>query len=117
MKEPVSCNILYSCSAKQHRGHEQFVAEHTLGLIISGETHFFINNNALVCKEGSIGLARKNQLLKSVKFPPPNGEFKSISILLAEPILREFSKEHNITLPETILLKYRLWKCLLMILF
>jgi len=97
MKEKIADNILYSCSAKQYRGHEQFVPEHTLGFIIAGETHLFTSNKPIICKEGSMGLARKNQLLKSVKYPPANGEFKSLSISLTQEILRQYSKQHNIS--------------------
>ena len=96
MKEAIADTILYSCSAKQYRGNEQFIAEHSLGYIIAGEMHLFINDKTIVCKEGSIGLTRKNQLLKSVKFPPPGGEFKSISIYLTQEILRQYVDEHNI---------------------
>lgn len=96
MREAIAESILYSCSVKQYRGNEQFVAEHSLGYIIAGEMHLFINNETIVCKAGTIGLTRKNQLLKSVKFPPQGGEFKSISIFLTQEMLRQYANAHNI---------------------
>ncbi len=96
MNEAIADTILYSCSAKQYRGSEQFVSEHSLGYIIAGEMHLFLNGRTIVCKEGTIGLTRKNQLLKSVKMPPPKGEFKSISIYLTQEMLRQYSNEHGI---------------------
>ncbi len=96
MNEAIADTILYSCSAKQYRGNEQFIAEHSLGYIIAGEMHLFINNETVVCNEGTIGLTRKNQLLKSVKFPPQGGEFQSISIFLTQEMLRRYANEHNI---------------------
>ena len=97
MNDAITDNILFSCSTTQYRGNEQFVAEHSLGLIIAGEMHLFFNNKKLVAKEGSLGLTRKNQLIKSVKIPPPNGEFKSISIYLPQDVLRQYGRENNIS--------------------
>jgi len=89
-------NLLYSCIDARQRGHEQFVPEHTLGYIISGESRITINNEMHVVKAGTIGLVRKNQLLKSVKIPPADGLFKSINIDLNQEVLRQYSNEHNI---------------------
>ena len=58
-------NLLYSCADVKQRGHEQVVSEHSLGYIISGDVLFQTSKGTVVLKEGSIGIIRKNQLVKS----------------------------------------------------
>ena len=89
-------NLLYSCVDQKQRGNEQFVHEHALGYIIAGETHVLTNNGVHVIGEGTIGLIRRNQLLKTIKVPPANGEYKSINIYLTQDYLRRYSIEHQI---------------------
>ena len=89
-------NLLYSCVDTKQRGNEQFVAEHALGYIISGETHLTTNEGINVIGPGDIGLVRRNQLVKSVKVPPPNGEFKTLNIFLEQGFLRKYAVEHKI---------------------
>lgn len=89
-------NMLYSCAGFIQRDNEQFVAEHALGYIISGETHILTPNGIIVFKEGTIGLVKRNQLIKSVKVPPPGGEFKAINIFFSQDILRGYSVEKEL---------------------
>jgi AraC-like DNA-binding protein len=89
-------NLLYSCVDKVQRGNEQFVPDHSLGYIISGETHITSNNGITVLKAGTIGMVKRYQLVKSVKIPPPDGEFKAINIYFNQDILRNYSRERNI---------------------
>lgn len=96
MGEPVATTILYACSSKQYRSNEHFVAEHTLGYMITGEMKFFLHDKTISCEQGSIGLLRKNQLVKALKIPPVNGEYKSINIFLTQEILMAYAKENNI---------------------
>ena len=93
-------NLLYSCVDKKRRGNEQFVPEHALGYIISGETHLQTSNGPVVFGEGTMGLIRRNQLIKSVKVPPPGGEFRSINIFLDQGFLRAYSAEHKLAKAE-----------------
>lgn len=90
-------NLLYSCVDQKQRGNEQFIAEHALGYIISGETQLFTNEGTKIFKAGSIGLIRRNQLIKSIKVPPPNGgEFRSVNIFLDQGFLRNYSAENKL---------------------
>ncbi|HVW97706.1 MAG TPA: AraC family transcriptional regulator [Mucilaginibacter sp.] len=89
-------NMLYSCVEKKQRGNEQFVPEHALGFIIAGESHLQTSGGKLIFGPGSIGLIRKNQLVKSVKVPPPGGEFKSVNIFLTQDFLRQYSTTHKL---------------------
>ena len=83
-------NLLFSCFCEKQRGHEQFVPEHSLGYIISGDVHLQTNEGLRVLNQGSIGIIRRNHLVKSVKVPPPGGEFKSINIFLGQDFLRRY---------------------------
>jgi len=89
-------NLLYSCVDKKQRSNEQFVHEHALGYIVSGETHMYTNEGVKIFKAGSIGLVRRNQLLKTIKVPPPAGDFKSINIFLDQDFLRQYASEYKI---------------------
>jgi AraC family transcriptional regulator, exoenzyme S synthesis regulatory protein ExsA len=90
-------NLLYSCVSEKYRGNEQFVREHSLGYLIAGESHFFTNEGVKIAKAGTIGLARRNQLIKSVKYPPADGGvFQSINIFLNQDFLRKYSVDNKI---------------------
>jgi|SRR5690554_825500 len=90
-------NILYSCAYQKEQSAEQFVSEHALGMILSGESQYFTNEGTFVIEEGTIGLARRNQLVKKVKKPAPNGEpFKTINIILDQDSLHQYAAENNI---------------------
>src|SRR5688572_30415774 len=90
-------NFLYTCEECEMRGHEQFIAEHSLGFIVSGETQFHTSNGILAYGTGTIGLVKKNILAKTMKLPSADGTpFKSISIFLDQESLRKYGAEHNI---------------------
>jgi AraC-like DNA-binding protein len=93
-------NLLYSCVDQKQRGNEQFVPEHALGYIISGETHLQTKDGTKIFQAGSMGLIRRNQLVKSVKIPPQEGAFRSINIFLEQDFLRSYSMEHGLTATE-----------------
>ena len=90
-------NLLYSCVDQVQRGSEQFVPEHSLGYIIAGETKLQTDKGMVTFGAGTIGLVRRNQLIKSVKVPPVGGgEFKSVNIYLTQDFLRRYSAEHKL---------------------
>ncbi len=90
-------NLLYSCIDEKARGNEQYVCEHALGYIISGETHIQTPEGTKVFGTGQIGLVRRNLLVKSIKVPPPGGEFKSINIFLGQDFLRKYWAESKLS--------------------
>ncbi|MDE1190806.1 MAG: AraC family transcriptional regulator [Arachidicoccus sp.] len=90
-------NILYSCYYKQKFGHEQLVEEHSLGILLSGELRLFSDEGTLIIKPGNIGLAKRSQLVKSLKIPGPSGEAcKAINIIIPQELLRKYAAENNI---------------------
>ncbi len=83
-------NILYSCVAERKRGNEQFTSHHSLGYIVAGEIHMETVNGVFIIREGSMGIVRKNQLIKSTKVPPANGGgFQAVNILFPQDLLRK----------------------------
>lgn len=89
-------NIVYSCTDVQMRGREQFVPEHTLSWLITGEIEFHTNYGTLRAPAGSIGFVKRNELVKALKIPSPQGHpCQSISIQLEQPTLQRYSSEHN----------------------
>src|SRR5580698_905581 len=89
-------NLLYSCVDQKQRGSEQIVSEHSMGYIISGQMQMQTNHGVIVLAEGTIGMIRRHQLARTVKIPPPGGEFKSINILMTQDFLRRYCAENKI---------------------
>jgi AraC family transcriptional regulator, exoenzyme S synthesis regulatory protein ExsA len=90
-------NLLYSCNEVQKRSKEQFVQEHSLSYLVSGEMEFYTNFGTVRAKTGSVGFAKRNELVKALKIPDPGGKpCKSISIWLDQDTLRKYSAENNI---------------------
>jgi AraC family transcriptional regulator, exoenzyme S synthesis regulatory protein ExsA len=97
--EALQYNMLYSCSHQQKRAAEQFAAEHALSYVISGQVRIYTNQGEHVGGRGTIGLFRKNQLVKATKLPDPDGTpCSSVTIFLSDPILRKYANENNIQL-------------------
>jgi AraC-like DNA-binding protein len=90
-------NILYSCTDERKRGGEQLVQEHVLSCVISGEIQFHNNQNLYRYGTGSVGLIRRNVLLKSIKVPSPDGRpFQSLNIFLDQQSLKKYNNHENL---------------------
>jgi len=90
-------NIVYSCYAQVSRQGEHFVSDHVLSYQIAGDLVLNDGINNYSATDGSIRFLKRNQLLKFTKQPPPDGEFKSLSIYLDQQILKDFSLEYGLT--------------------
>jgi AraC-like DNA-binding protein len=92
-----SQNFLYSCVDERMRSHEQFVPDHAFGIILSGESQFHTPEGVQTFGEGTMGLIKRNQLLKTLKVPKAgNGPFKSINIIFDQEFLRQYAAEKEI---------------------
>lgn len=87
--------ILYSCYFTRNREGEQFIPEHTLSYQISGSLILNDGNKLYTLNEGDLRFCNRNHLVKFIKQPPPNGEFKSLSVYLDQDTLRNFSMEYG----------------------
>jgi len=88
--------ILHSCYVNISRSGEQFVANHNLSYIISGGYDIYLNGKTYAFKAGDFRFIAKNQLAKFTKYPPPNGEYKSVGVAIDQHTLRSISEEHNL---------------------
>ena len=89
-------HILYSCYSERSREGESFIPQHVFGYVFSGGSEVHLGGTTHHFKEGDFRFFRKNQLSRYTKFPPPGGEYRSISVYLDEGSLREMSEELNI---------------------
>ncbi|MDH5033734.1 MULTISPECIES: helix-turn-helix domain-containing protein [Chryseobacterium] len=87
--------INYSCHFSEFREGEQFARIHSLGLVLSGEMELNDGITKTIFKEGELYSARKNSLLKFAKYPPKNGEIRTISIYFDDAMLHDFSREYG----------------------
>jgi len=86
-------HILYSCYAQKSSEGEQFIPEHVLGYCISGSSEMYLGGKSYLFKAGEYRFFKKNQLSRYTKYPPPGGEYRSISIKMDQNTLHSISKE------------------------
>lgn len=86
-------SIAYSCYHARNREGEQFVPEHVFSCQLTGTLTVNTGAKEYVFKEGEFRFIRRDQLIKFIKQPPPDGIFQSISIYLDQETLRKFSLE------------------------
>ncbi|MBV8327467.1 AraC family transcriptional regulator [Chryseobacterium sp.] len=87
--------VNYSCHFAEFRDGEQFSLTHSLGLILSGEMELNDGTVKTLFKEGELYSSRKNSLVKFAKYPPKNGEIKTVTIYFDDDILHDFSREYG----------------------
>lgn len=88
--------LVYSCAFEQYRGDEEFIPDHFLGFQVSGETHAFHDQGMTVIKENTVIFVRRNQLIRTIKYPSTTEKYQFISITLDREILRKYALENNI---------------------
>ncbi|MBK1896575.1 helix-turn-helix domain-containing protein [Chryseobacterium paridis] len=88
--------LVYSCSFEKHRGHEEFIPDHFLGFQLSGETHAFHDQGKTIIKENMVILVRKNQLIRTIKYPSENTPYQFISIALDKETLQQYAAENKL---------------------
>lgn len=87
--------INFSCHSSDYREGEHFTSIHSLGMVISGAMELDDGQRKQKFEKGDLYSVRKNHLLKFVKYPPANGEFKSLTISFDEELLLDFGREYN----------------------
>ncbi|MUV04659.1 helix-turn-helix domain-containing protein [Flavobacterium rakeshii] len=85
----------FSCHYTRFRDGEHFTPDTVLGMVITGSMELFDSKKRLHFKAGDLYLAHRNQLLKYVKYPPDQGEFRSVSLSFEEDCIRAIAKEIN----------------------
>lgn len=90
-------NFLYSRGHQKTQSSEHYFPDHALGIMLSGESHYFSNEGTFIMKEGTVCLMRRNQLFKKLKKTGHNGEPPSlISIFLDQDVLNRYAAENEI---------------------
>ncbi|MGY4538215.1 AraC-like DNA-binding protein [Mucilaginibacter sp. UYNi724] len=87
--------IAYSCYVTRSREGEQFVPEHVFSYHIAGTMTINDGQKESVFKPGDFRFIMRNNLVKFLKVPPPNSDFKSVSVYLDQQTLRNFSIEYG----------------------
>ena len=96
-REIIFDRLVYSCIFEKHRGYEEFIPEHILGFQLSGETHAFHADGNTIISENTIVLVKKNQLIRTIKYPSKSGKYQFLSITLDNKILQQYALENKIT--------------------
>jgi AraC-like DNA-binding protein len=96
IKQDDQPRILQSCYVNISRSGEHFVPNHTLSYVIHGSNAVYVNGQTHLFKEGEFRFTAKNQLARFSKYPAPNGEFKSIGVVIDQNTLHSLSEEHNL---------------------
>lgn len=92
-----SSGIVYSCYHTSSREGEHFVPEHTLSFQVKGSLILSDGSRQYASSGGSLRFIKRNQLLKFMKQPPADGDFKSLSFYFNQQILKDFSLAYGIT--------------------
>ncbi|PJJ85071.1 helix-turn-helix domain-containing protein [Mucilaginibacter auburnensis] len=92
-----NARISYSCYYKENRQGEQFVEEHILSFQLSGSLLLNTGSKVYEFNAGDFRFIKRNQLIKFVKQPQPEGEFRSISVHFDQDLLRDISLEYGYT--------------------
>jgi len=95
-KAPILQQIKHSCYITRNREGEQFVPEHVFSYQIAGSIQINDGAKTYHINEGDFRLSKRNQLIKFIKSPPPNGEYRALSIYLDQETLRNFSMEYGL---------------------
>lgn len=89
--------IQRACYTKSSKAGEQFIKEHGISFIVSGEMEAYDGNTKHLYRKGDVILYRKNALIRFVKYPHQEDGFEAISIILDENMLKEFARQHEIS--------------------
>ena len=92
--------LVYSCAFERYTGHEEFIPEHFLGFQLSGETHALHAGGTTIIPEGHVVLVRKNQLIRSTKYPSAEGKYQFLSITLDKEVLQQYALDHKIDITD-----------------
>lgn len=89
--------ISYSCYFNKTKDGEQFVPEHVFSYQVAGKFVMNDGEKEYVFQEGEFRLNKRNTLIKYIKYPPAEGEYKNIAVYLDQQTLRSFSEEYGFT--------------------
>jgi AraC-like DNA-binding protein len=90
-------NFLYAQGHQKMQSSEHYFPDHALGIMLSGESHYFSNAGTFVMKEGTICIMRRNELFKKLKKAGPDGQPPSlISLFIDQKTLHQYATENDV---------------------
>jgi len=89
--------IQRACYTKSSKAGEQFIKEHGVSYLVSGEMEAYDGNTKYIYRKGDVVLYRKNALIRFVKYPQQDEDFEAISVILDENLLKEFAEAHQLS--------------------
>ncbi|WP_300686165.1 AraC family transcriptional regulator [Chryseobacterium sp.] len=89
------------CYTKSSKAGEQFITEHGISFIVSGEMEAYDGNTKHLYQKGDVVLYRKNALIRFVKYPHREENFEATSIILDENLLKNFAEQYEIASDKT----------------
>lgn len=95
-------NTPYACHFSPTASTEQFIPEHLFMYLLSGSMLIHDGSKEYDVQPGDYGFARRNHLAKYIKKAPPNGKFKTVTVLFEQEFLRNFAQEYAYTMDKTI---------------
>lgn len=91
IKPDIEGSFVIACSTEDGQVYEHFNPEHLLVYQLSGQTQIFYEQKSIILKQNEILLARKNQLLKSIKPTSSKEESKVIAVVLKSEDLQKYT--------------------------
>lgn len=95
MEEIQRAPIQFSCYFSKSRVGENFVSDHAISFVVSGDTTLDDGTTRETFTAGEMFFCRRNQLLKFAKNLADGGEFRSVSMLFTQDLLREFAIKYG----------------------
>jgi AraC family transcriptional regulator, exoenzyme S synthesis regulatory protein ExsA len=83
--------VLYSCNTNIKRESEKFLSQHAFTHIFEGSLALDSGSDKQTYQAGDTILVKRNQLVRSVKYPGPGGQMRSITVFFSQERLREFA--------------------------
>lgn len=85
--------VSFACHASEWKDGEEFVAQHSLGLVVSGQMELDYGTTKNVLTAGDVFFIKKNQLLKFKKLNGSEADFKTITLFFDDKTLLDFASE------------------------
>lgn len=89
--------IQRTCYSKIKKSGEQFVKEHGISIIVSGEMEAYDGYTKHLYQKGDVVIYRKNTLIRFVKYSFGEEAFEAISVILDENMLKGFAEQYKIS--------------------
>ncbi|WP_130857931.1 helix-turn-helix domain-containing protein [Olivibacter jilunii] len=96
-------NLVFSVHTEKKREKDGFLADTILTFQLSGQLFLETASEKIVTCADDIVLIRKNQMVKVVKSPFEGDNYKTVTIVFKEEVLRNFALKHSIEINQ----KYR----------